>query len=77
MNATMIDMELIKADTLTADALEIGDLIGIDDEILEVISIEDDSTGDNYTIEVINDYGEKELLQLYFDEEVDLYVSVE
>ena len=73
----MIDMELIKADTLTADALEVGDLIGIDHEILEVISIEDDSTGDNYTIEVINDYGEKELLQLYFDEEVDLYVSVE
>ena len=73
----MIDMELIKADTLNADALEIGDLIGIDDEILEVISIEDDSTGDNYTIEVINDYGEKELLQLYFDDEVDLYVPVE
>ena len=73
----MIDMELIKADTLSADALEVGDLIGIEDEILEIISIEDDSTGDNYTIEVINDYGEKELLQLYFDDEVDLYVPVE
>ena len=77
MNATMIDMELIKADTLSADALEVGDLIGMEDEILEIISIEDDSTGDNYTIEVINDYGEKELLQLYFDDEVDLYVPVE
>ena len=73
----MIGMELIKADSLTVDALEIGDLIGYDDEIVEVISIESDSTGDNYNIEVTNDFGEKEIIEFTFDEEVDWYVPAE
>ena len=77
MSVTMIGMELIKADSLTVDALEIGDLIGYDDEIVEVISIESDSTGDNYNIEVTNDFGEKEIIEFTFDEEVDWYVPAE
>ena len=44
MTATRIDMELIKADTLTPDSLEIGDLISYNDEIVEVLFIESDST---------------------------------
>jgi hypothetical protein len=77
MTATMINMELVKADTLTADSLEIGDLISYNDEIVEVLFIESDSTGDNYDIEIVNDFGEKEVIQFVFDDEVDWYVPAE
>ena len=77
MNATMNNMELVKADSLTVDALEIGDLIGYGDEIVEVTFIECDSTGDNYDIELKNDFGEKEIVQYSFDEEVDWYVYLD
>ena len=73
----MIDMELIKADTLTVDSLEIGDLISYNDEIVEVLFIESDSTGDNYDIEITNDFGETEVIQFSFDDEVDWYVPAE
>jgi hypothetical protein len=77
MTATIIDMELIKADTLTADSLEIGDLISYNNEIVEVIFIESDSTGDNYDVQIVNDFGEKEFIQFVFDDEVDWYVPAE
>jgi hypothetical protein len=77
MSATINNMELVKADSLTIDALEIGDLIGYNDEIVEVIFIECDSTGDNYDIEIKNDFGEKEIIQFSFDEEVDWYVYLD
>jgi hypothetical protein len=70
-------MEMIKADTLTIDSLEIGDLISHDDEIVEVIFIESDSTGDNYDVQIVNDFGEKEIIQFKFDDEVDWYVPIE
>jgi hypothetical protein len=77
MGATMIDMELVKADSLTVDALQIGDLIGYGDEIVEITFIESDSTGDNYDIEIKNDFGESEIVQFAFDEEVDWYVYLD
>jgi hypothetical protein len=77
MTATIISMELIKADTLTADSLEIGDLISYNDEIVEVLFIESDSTGDNYDVQIVNDFGEKEVVQFAFDDEVDWYVPIE
>jgi hypothetical protein len=70
-------MELIKADVLTADALEIGDLISFDDEVVEVTAIDIDSTGDVYSIEVTNDFGETETVEFAFDEEVDWYVYID
>jgi hypothetical protein len=77
MRATINNMELIKADSLTVDALEIGDLIGYNDDIVEVTFIECDSTGDNYDIELTNDFGETEIVQYSFDEEVDWYVYLD
>ena len=73
----MINMEMIKADTLTIDSLEIGDLISYADEIVEVIFIDSDSTGDNYDVQIVNDFGEKEILQFKFDDEVDWYVPLQ
>jgi hypothetical protein len=77
MSDTIKVMELIKADVLTADALEIGDLISFDDDIVEVISIDVDSTGDMYSIEVSNDFGETQIVDFAFDEEVDWYVYLD
>ena len=70
-------MELVKADSLTVDALEIGDLIGYNDDIVEVTDIECDSTGDNYDVELTNDFGETEIVQYKFDEQVDWYVYLD
>jgi hypothetical protein len=77
MTATMINMELVKADTLTADSLEIGDLISYNDEIVEVLFIESDSTGDNYDVQIVNDFGEKEIVQFAFDDAIDWYVPIQ
>lgn len=73
----MINMELIKVDSLTPDSLEIGDLINYNDEIVEVLFIESDSTGDNYDVQVVNDFGEKEVIQFAFDDIIDWYVPIE
>jgi hypothetical protein len=77
MSVTMRNVDLIKADVLTINSLEIGDLIGYNDEIVEVLFIESDSTGDNYDIEVVNDFGEKEIVQFAFNEVVDWYVYLD
>jgi hypothetical protein len=77
MSDTIISMELIKADVLKVNALQIDDLISYNDEIVEITFIECDSTGDNYDIEIKNDFGEKEIVQFSFDEEVDWYVYLD
>ena len=60
----MNSMELIHADNLTPDQIMLGDLIKIGEDIVEVIFIESDSTGDNYDIQTENEFGEKEIVQL-------------
>jgi hypothetical protein len=70
-------MELVKADTLRIDALEVGDLIGYNDDIVEVTFIESDSTGDNYDIQIRNDFGETEFVQFAFDDEVSWYIYLD
>ena len=77
MTATITSMELAKADVLTVDSLELGDFIAYNDDIVEVIFIESDSTGDNYDIGIVNDFGEKEVIQFAFDDEVDWYVAID
>lgn len=77
MTDTITSMELIKADSLQASSLEIGDLIQYEIDIVEVIDINSDSTGDNYFISIVNDFGEEETLTLAYDEYVDLFVNIE
>ena len=77
MSDTMISMELIHADNLTADQIMIGDLIKIDNDIVEVIFIESDSTGDNYDIQTQNEFGEKEVTQYSYNDVIALYVFTE
>ena len=77
MSDTMISMELIHADNLTADQLMLGDLVKIGDDIVEVIFIESDSTGDNYDIQTENEFGEKEVTQYSYTDLIPLYVFID
>ena len=77
MSDTMIAMELVHADNLTPDQLMLGDLIKIENDILEVIFIESDSTGDNYDIQTENEFGEREVTQYSYTDTIPLYVFIE
>ena len=70
-------MELLHADNLTPDQVMIGDLIKTGEDIVEVIFIESDSTGDNYDIQTQNEFGEKEVVQYAYTDLIPLYVFVE
>ena len=74
---TMKTMELIHADNLEPNQLMLGDLIRIDNDIVEVIFIECDSTGDNYDIQTENEFGEKEITQYSYTDLIQLYVFVD
>lgn len=74
MNATMMNMELLHADDLTPDQLMLGDLIKVGPDIVEVIFIESDSTGDNYSVQTENEFGEKEVVEFSYTDSIPLYV---
>jgi len=77
MSDTMMAMDLIHADNLTPDQIMLGDLIKINDDIVEVIFVECDSTGDNYDIQTENEFGEKEIVQFAYTDLIPLYVFIE
>jgi hypothetical protein len=77
MSDTMVSMELIHADNLTPDQVMLGDLIKVDEDIVEVIFIESDSTGDNYDIQTQNEFGEKEVVQYSYTDLIPLYVFID
>ncbi len=77
MSDTMIDMRLLHADDLQPDQLMIGDLIKVGEDIVEVIFIESDSTGDNYDIQTQNEFGEREVVQYSYTDTIPLYVFIE
>jgi hypothetical protein len=77
MSDTMIAMELIHADNLNPGQLMPNDLIKLGDDIVEVISIDSDATGDQYFIETQNEFGEKEIATLSYHDVIQLYVFIE
>jgi hypothetical protein len=77
MSDTMISMELIHADNLKPDQVMLGDLIKVSEDIVEVIFIESDSTGDNYDIQTENEFGEREVVQYAYTDLIPLYVFIE
>jgi hypothetical protein len=77
MTATIINMDLVWADKLTPGSLMIDDLIKVGDELIEVRNIDSDATGDNYTIEYTDVYGESDTVTIAHDAYVDLYVYIE
>ena len=77
MSDTINTMKLIHADNLTPGQLMPEDLIKIGDDIVEVISIDSDATGDQYFIETQNEFGEKEIATLSYHDTIQLYVFIE
>jgi len=77
MSVTITNMELKFADNLTPDQIMLGDLIKIGEDIVEVVFIESDSTGDNYDIQTENEFGEKEVTQYAYTDLIPLYVFTE
>jgi hypothetical protein len=77
MPDTINAMELVYADLLTPGQLMEDDLVEIEGVIVDVISIEDDATGDNYTITYRNEYGEEDVFECDYEHVFKLYVFVE
>ena len=73
----MMTMDLIHADNLQPDQLMLGDLIKVGDDIVEIIFIESDSTGDNYDVQTENEFGEKEITQYSYTDLIPLYVFIQ
>ena len=66
----MMDMEYVKVDILTSGQLEVDDLIQVGDEVVSIVEIV--SLPDGYTLEIINDFGEREVIQVGEYEQFDL-----
>jgi hypothetical protein len=77
MSDTMTEMKLIHADNLQPDQLMLGDLIKIGDDIVEILFIESDSTGDNYDVQTENEFGEREVTQYGYTDSSPLYVFID
>jgi len=70
MADTMMDMEYVKVDILTSGQLEVDDLIQVGDEVVSIVEII--SLPDGYTIEIINDFGEREVIEVGEYDQFDL-----
>jgi len=74
MSATMLSMEdFTGVDILNADQLEVGDLIGIGDEVVKVLGIQPLHYGFNLAIE--NNFGEKDFVDVSEDDKFNLYIE--
>jgi len=63
-------VDYVKVDLLTSGQLEIDDCILIGDEVVSIVDIV--SLPDGYTLEVVNDFGERETIQVGEYDQFDL-----
>ena len=68
----MLAMDYRLVDTLNADQLEPGDLIGIAESVVKIISITPIKYG--FALIFEDEYGEKDVLEIFDHEKFDLYV---
>ena len=61
MTATMLSMDYVHVDNLSADQLMLDDLIEISGEVVQVIGISPIKNG--YAITFENEFGEKDILE--------------
>jgi hypothetical protein len=76
MTDTIIDMEedYRFVDVLSADQLEVGDLIGLGIVgIVKIISI--DSTKDGFSLVIENEFSEKEDVEILDNEKFELFIE--
>ena len=72
MSATILTMDYRLADILNANQLEVGDLIGLGDDVVEILEIS--SLDNGYAIIVRNDYDEKDIVEISDDLQFELFV---
>ena len=65
-------MDYVKADLLTSGQLMIDDCIRIGDEVVSIVDIV--SLADGYTLEVVNDFGEREVIEVGEYDQFDLMI---
>ena len=63
-------VDYVKVDILTAGQLMVDDCILIGDEVVSIADMV--SLPDGYTLEVVNDFGEREIIQVGEYEQFDL-----
>ena len=68
----MLTMDYRMVDVLNSDQLEVGDLIGLNDEIVKLIEIAPARFGFVVTYE--NEFGEKEIVDITDDEQFELFI---
>jgi len=67
---TIAIMDYTKVDILTAGQLMVDDCILINDEVVSIVKII--SLPDGYTLEVVNDFGEREIIEVGEYDQFDL-----
>jgi hypothetical protein len=67
---TIVIMDYEKVDLLTAGQLMVDDCIQIGDEVVSIVKII--SLPDGYTLEVVNDFGEREIIEVGEYDQFDL-----
>jgi len=68
----MLTMDYRMVDVLNADQLEEGDLIGIAEDIVKIISITPTSEG--FVLINEDEYGERDVLEIFDNEQFELFV---
>ena len=58
-------MDYVQVDILMADQLEVGDFILLENEVVSIINIS--SLPDGYVLEIENDFGEREIVDIEED----------
>jgi hypothetical protein len=72
MSDTIDVMDYVKVDILTAGQLEVDDLILVGDDVVSIVEIV--SLRDGYTLEIINDFGEREVIEVEEYQQFDLMI---
>ena len=68
----MLTMDYRMVDVLNADQLEVEDLIGLGEDIVKIISIQEFSSG--FHAEIENEFGEREDIEIGDDEKFELFI---
>ena len=63
-------VDYVKVDILTAGQLMVDDCILIGDEVVSIVDIV--SLPDGYTLEIVNDFGEREIIEVGEYDQFDL-----
>jgi hypothetical protein len=72
MSDTIDVMDYVKVDILTSGQLEVDDLIMVNNEVVSIVEIV--SLRDGYTLEIINDFGEREVIEVEEYQQFDLII---